>query len=98
MAKAKVFSVSDVRNRYSHVPLDRKSQKLTTFGTAFEIYHFRRMLFGISVAPEIFQQWLQEAIENIDGVFAIADNILIAGNAITYAEAAKNHDKKLETF
>ena len=54
------------------------------------------MPFGISVAPEIFQQRLQEAIENLDGVFAIAGDILIAGNGITYAEAVKDHDRKLD--
>ena len=98
LANAKVFSVADVRNGYWHVPLDRKSQKLTTFGTPFGRYGWRRMPFGISVAPELFQQRLQEAIENLDRVFAMANDILIAGNGTTYAEAVKDHDKKLEMF
>ena len=94
----KVFSVTDVRNGYWYVLLDRESQKLTTFGTPFGRYCWRRMPFGISVAPEIFQQQLQKAIENLDGVFSIADDIVIAGNVITYAEAVKDHDRKLEMF
>ena len=56
------------------------------------------MPFGISVAPEIFQQRSQEAIESLDGVFAIADDRLIAGNGFTYAEALNDHDRKLEMF
>ena len=63
LANAKVFSVADVMNGYWHVPLDRESQKLTTFGIPFGRYCWRQKRYGISVAPELFQERLQEAIE-----------------------------------
>ena len=55
LAKAKVFSVCDVKNGFWHVELDQESSYLTTFGTPFGRYRWLKMPFGISQAPEYFQ-------------------------------------------
>ena len=52
---AKVFTVLDVRKGFWHIELDEPSSYLTTFHTPFGRYRWRRMPFGISSAPEIFQ-------------------------------------------
>ena len=52
---AKLFTVLDVRHGFWHVPLDEPSLLLTTFNTPFGHYRWKRMPFGISSAPEIFQ-------------------------------------------
>ena len=98
LSHAKVFSVADVKNGYWHIALDEDSQDLTTFGTPFGRYKFKRMPFGIKVAPEVFQQKLHEALTGLPGIYAVADDILIAGEGRTYAEAEVDHDKKLKTL
>ena len=95
---AKVFSLGDVKNGYWHVALDENSQDLTTLDTPFGRYKFKRMPFGLKVAPEVFQQKLHEALTGLPGIYAVADVILIAGEGRTYAEAEADHDKKLETL
>ena len=77
LAKARVFTVMDTRNGFWHVQLDSQSSDLTTFGTPWGRYKWQRMPFGISVAPEEFQRQLDMALEGLDGVKAIADDILI---------------------
>lgn len=52
---AKVFTVLDVSKGFWHVELDEPSSFLTTFHTPFGRYRWRRMPFGISSAPEVFQ-------------------------------------------
>ena len=56
LSKAKVFSVADAKNGFWHVELDDASSYLTTFGTAWGRYRWKRMPFGISPAPEEFQR------------------------------------------
>lgn len=53
------------------------------------------MPFGISPAGEIFQQRLDQAIDGLDGVRTVADDILITGNGATMADAVADHDRKL---
>ena len=53
------------------------------------------MPFGISVAPEEFQRRIDENLEGIGGVKAIADDILIWGDGENIEEATASHDKRL---
>ncbi|XP_062516385.1 uncharacterized protein K02A2.6-like [Corticium candelabrum] len=96
LANAKVFTVADVKSGFWHIELDQKSRELTTFGTPFGRYCYKRMPFGISVAPEVFQRRLHEMVADIDGVWAIADDILIAGIGDTDESAVADHEKKLK--
>ena len=50
-----------------------------------------RMPFGISPASEIFQLRLHESVQGFPGVYAIADDILVAGNKDTLLETITDH-------
>ena len=54
------------------------------------------MPFGISPACEIFQLRLYEAVQGLDGVYAIADDILVAGAGDTIKDAVADHDPKIK--
>jgi cell division GTPase FtsZ len=56
------------------------------------------MPFGISPAGEIFQRRLDLAIEGLDEVKTVADDILVIENEATTAEAVKDHDTKLDAL
>ena len=53
------------------------------------------MPFGIAPAPEEFQRRLNEALEGLDGVRTIADDIIFFGVGDTDEEAVVDHDRKL---
>ena len=53
------------------------------------------MPFGIAPAPEEFQRRLNEALEGLDGVRTIADDIIVFGVGDTDDEAVVDHDRKL---
>ena len=95
---AKVFTVLDVRNGFWHVPLDQESSLLTTFNTPFGRYRWKRMPFGISFAPEVFQRRMHEVIEGLEGVEVVADDFVTVGFGDTEEEAIANHDQNLEAF
>ena len=45
LAKARVFSVCDLRSGFWHISLDKESRFLTTFATPFGRYRWLRMPF-----------------------------------------------------
>ena len=56
------------------------------------------MPFGISPAPEEFQRRRVNALQGLDGVMPIFDDILIFGAGDTEAEAMADHDAKLRAL
>ena len=92
---AKVFSKLDVREAYWHVRLDKASSRLTTMITPFGQYQWKRLPFGLKVSSEIFQRKLDEALGDLDGVFNVVDDVVIAGCGRTEGEAQRDNQQKL---
>ena len=47
------------------------------------------MPFGLSTAPEEFQRRQNQALEGLQGVRSVADDMLVFGNGKTQAEAER---------
>ena len=79
LARAKVFSVLDLKSGYWQIDLDEQSSKLTAMGTPFGRFVLIRLRFGIAPAPEIFQRKLDEIILNSagSGIKAVVDDLLV---------------------
>ena len=92
---AKLFSVLDARNGFWHIVLDEESSFLTTFNTPYGRYRWKRMPFGISSAPEVFQRRMCEVVK---GVEVVADDIVVVGFGDTQEEATLDHDTNLVPF
>ena len=85
----KLFSKLDTNSGFWQIPLAKKSQQLTTFITPFGRYHFKKVPFGISSAPEQFQKRITEILSGLEGVLCLMDDILIFGKDET------EHEKRL---
>jgi len=57
-----------------------------------------RLPFGISVASEIFQKKLNQALDRLDGLLTVHDDKVIYGVEETEEEATADHNKKLQQF
>lgn len=82
LAGAKFFSTLDASNGFWSIVLDQDSSKLTTFNTPFGRYRYKRLPFGISSAPEVFQKRMSQIFENIEGCDVIMDDILVWGKSL----------------
>ena len=98
LSKAKVFTKADLKDGFLQIQLDEESSKLTTFQTPWGRYRWLRMPYGISPAPECFQQQLDQCLEGLTGVYKIADDLLIVGQGSTVDEADRDHDKNLKNL
>lgn len=95
LTDVKVFSKIDLKDGFLQIQLDEESSKLTTFQTPWGRYRYLRMLFGICPAPECFERKLDQNLEGLNGIYRIADDILITGRGASMNEAVKDHDGNL---
>ena len=92
LSQACKFSVCDLKAGYLHCELDHPSSLLTTFATPFGRYRWCRLPFGLTVSSEIFQKRLHQALEGLEGVRCIADDVLIWGRT------DDEHDERVRSF
>ena len=95
LTDVKVFSKADLKNGFLQIQLDEEYSKLTTFQIPWGRYRYLQMPFGISPAPEYFQRKLDQNLEGFNGMYKIADDILITGRGSTMKEAVKDHNATL---
>ena len=69
--------------------LDEDSRPLTTFATHCGLFRFKRLPFGVSYAPEIFQRVVSDILSGLPGVMVYIDDILVFGRYRT------EHDQRL---
>ena len=97
-AKVHVFTKIYARNGYWHLQLDDQASKLTTFDTPYGTYQWKRLPFGVSVASEIFQKRLNQALDRLDGLLTVHDDMVIYGVGDIEEEATADHNVKLKQF
>ena len=95
---AKIFTKLDVKEAFWHIKLDTKSSFLTTMNTPIGRVRWTRLPFGLNVSSEIFQKHLSVALQGLEGIVNVADDIMIIGSGTTTEEAMKNHDENYENL
>ena len=88
LADSKYFSLLDAKSGYWHVPLDRESGLLTTFNTPWGKYRWLRLLFGLRIAGDVFQERIDRVLRSVLNSVGIADDILCHGNEETTHDTA----------
>ena len=75
------FSKLDLSETYLQIPLDEKSTELTAINTHQGLYKFKRLPFGLSSAPAIFQKFIEQLVRDIPGVACYLDDIMVTGRS-----------------
>ena len=66
----------DMKHAYCHVPLDKKSQLLTTFNSPFGQYCFKRLPFGVNSAAEVSEKRVKNVFGDLNMAIYFDDPIL----------------------
>ena len=89
MNGSKVFSKLDLKWGYHQLELSQESPQITIFVTHKGLYRYKRLLFGVSSASELYQHEISTALAGIEGVDNISDDIIVHG------PDQKIHDQRL---
>lgn len=91
LSECKWFSTIDLTSAFFHVVLDEESRHLTNFFAGNAMYRFQRLPFGLTNAPDIFQEALQTVVlAGCKGVRNYLDDILVSG------KTKSEHDENLK--
>ncbi|CAC5372111.1 unnamed protein product [Mytilus coruscus] len=74
---------------FHQVELEPESRNITTFTTHVGLFRYKRLMFGISCAPEMYQQCIKMALEGCAGQRNISDDIIV------YGCTQQEHDERL---
>ena len=80
LKRAAVFSKLDLRLGHHQVELHPESRVLTMFSTHKGLKRYKRLIFGLSSAPEMFQYVIQQTLQGIPGAQNISDDIIVFGS------------------
>ena len=90
IGKGKVFSTIDLKNAYLQIPVEEESQKYLVINTHKGLFRYKRLPFGLSSSPAIFQRFIANMLKGLDGVGAYLDDIIISG------ESEEQHDLRFQ--
>lgn len=78
-AGSKLYTRLDLERAYHQIELDEASKQLTVMSTPFGMFAYNKLPFGIKTAPAIFQRFISQVLQGIQGTIAYMDDILICG-------------------
>lgn len=78
-----IFCTLDLYQAYQQLPLSKENQKLTTISTHRGLYMFKRLPYGVSSTPGIFQREMESLLNNIPGTECFYDDIIVSGKDVS---------------
>ena len=70
--------------------ISEETRDFTTFTTLAWRYRFKRLVFGVTSAPEIYQHAIQQALYGCKGVRSISDDMIL------HDKDDQQHDERIE--
>ncbi len=90
ISEAKVFTKLDLNMAFHQIELHPDSRDITTFAAPNGLYRYKRLLFGVNMATEKFQNIVWQVIKDCPGAYNIHDDLRVVG------ATDKEHDENLE--
>ena len=83
------FSKIDLKWGFHQILLSQESRHITTFVSHRGLYRYKRLMFGVTSAPEKCQQVIRDVLRGCEGVANIADDLVV------YGKGVEEHDRRL---
>ncbi|GFR77611.1 retrovirus-related Pol polyprotein from transposon opus [Elysia marginata] len=101
ISRYKYYSTFDLKSAYHQIPLKESDKEYTAFEACGNLYHFKRIPFGVTDGVAIFQRTIDNIIkqEGLPACFAYLDNVTVCGDDLSeydanvklFREAARRH-------
>ncbi|MCG8094404.1 MAG: DDE-type integrase/transposase/recombinase [Candidatus Thiodiazotropha endolucinida] len=93
---AKVFTKIDMNDGFNQLEISPETRNITVFSTHAGLRRYKRLNYGISASPEIFNNEIRQVLQGLDGCINISDDIIVFGK--NQAEHDKNLQAVFERF
>ena len=90
LSRSRYFTKLDLRKGYHQIGLDKESRQITTFVTHQGLFRDKRFMFGISSAPEMYQNIVRQVLHGCGGSVNIPDDVIVHG------KTKQEHDERLQ--
>ncbi|XP_063370250.1 uncharacterized protein K02A2.6-like [Cydia amplana] len=80
LSGGQLFTKIDLKDAYLQLMIHPESRKYLTISTHKGYFRYKRLPFGISFAPAVFQRTMHQILSGIDGVVCYLDDILITAH------------------
>ncbi|XP_054259880.1 uncharacterized protein K02A2.6-like [Macrosteles quadrilineatus] len=81
MNGGQLFCTLDLSNAYLHLEMDAESAEIQTLSTHKGQYIVNRLMFGVKVAPGVWQKVMDGILQDLQGVQCFFDDIIIQGTS-----------------
>lgn len=83
LGKAKLFSCLDLMSGFHQVELDENSRDITSFSTSQGSFRYKRLPYGVKIAPSSFSRMMQIAFANLspNKSFVYMDDLIVIGRS-----------------
>ncbi|XP_054287580.1 uncharacterized protein K02A2.6-like [Macrosteles quadrilineatus] len=79
VSRGKQYSVVDLRDAYLQMEVSEEDRKYLVISTHVGYYRYKRLPFGITSSPGIFQEYMEKLLEGIPQVGVLLDDVIITG-------------------
>lgn len=79
LREANLFSRLDIKNAFHQLEISENSRHITTFISKKGLLRYKRLMFGLTCAPEMFQKTMEKILITCKGVVVFIDDIVIFG-------------------
>lgn len=79
LREAKLFTRLDIKNAFHQIEIGKSSRYITTFISKRGLLRYKRLMFGITCAPEMFQRIMEHMLIDCLGTINFIDDIIIFG-------------------
>ena len=79
LAGFKEYSIIDLKDAFHQLTVHPSCRKYLTIATEKGYYRYKRLPFGITIAPMLFQRFMDTLLADIPGVVCVQDDIALGG-------------------
>jgi len=79
LAGGELFSKIDLSEAYLQMTVDERDRHLLTINTHKGLFRYKRMHYGIALAPAVWQRSMEQILADIPGVHVFLDDITVTG-------------------
>lgn len=96
---AQYFTSLDIKQAFHQVELTEDCRDITTFISTWGLFRYKRLLFGVNCAPELYQNLMESILSKCVNVVVFIDDIVIFGaSEDEHDMAVKNTLKVLNRY